>query len=124
ADARAVAARLRFAGDARRADRGDACAGAHLMISRLIGLIAVAWGLGFAAFTLLLAQPSDVARTDAIVVPTGGAGRIARGLALIEEKRATRMLVTGVAPGVSKSDLADVFGHAAAIDCCVDLGRQ
>ena len=94
------------------------------MISRLLGLIAVVWGLGFAAFMLLLAQPSDVARTDAIVVPTGGAGRIARGLALIEEKRATRMLVTGVAPGVSKIDLADAFGHAAAINCCVDLGRE
>ena len=94
------------------------------MISRLLGLIAVVWGLGFAAFMLLIAQPSDVARTDAIVVPTGGAGRIARGLALIEEKRATRMLVTGVAPGVSKIDLADAFGHAAAINCCVDLGRE
>ncbi|WP_298674248.1 YdcF family protein [uncultured Sphingomonas sp.] len=94
------------------------------MIARLIGLLAVAWGLGFAAFMLFLAQPSDVARTDAIVVPTGGAGRIARGLTLIEEKRAQRMLVTGVAPGVGKRDLAIAFGHAPAIECCVDLGRQ
>lgn len=94
------------------------------MIGRLIGFAAVVWGLGFATFTLLLAQPSAVAHTDAIVVPTGGAGRIARGLTLIEEKRARRMLVTGVAPGVAKRDLATAFGHAPAIDCCVDLGRQ
>lgn len=53
------------------------------MISRLIGFVAILWGLGFVAFTLFLARPSDVARTDAIVVPTGGAGRIARGLTLI-----------------------------------------
>lgn len=94
------------------------------MISRLIGFVAILWGLGFVAFTLFLARPSDVARTDAIVVPTGGAGRIARGLTLIEEKRAQRMLVTGVAPGVGKRDLAAAFGHAPAIECCVDLGRQ
>lgn len=94
------------------------------MIWRLIGLIAVAWGLGFAAFMLLLARPSDVARTDAVVVPTGGAGRIARGLTLIEAQRARRMLVTGVAPGVDKGDLAAANGHAPAIDCCVDLGRE
>lgn len=94
------------------------------MIGRLIGLVAVLWGLGFAAFMLFLARPSNVARTDAIVVPTGGVGRIGRGLTLIEEKRAQRMLVTGVAPGVGKRDLAEAFGHAPALACCVDLGLQ
>ncbi|MFT3978203.1 MAG: YdcF family protein [Sphingomonas bacterium] len=94
------------------------------MIARLIGFVVLLWGLGFAAFMLFLARPSDVARTDAIVVPTGGAGRIARGLTLIEEKRADRMLVSGVAPGLRKADLAEAFGHADAIACCVDLGRQ
>lgn len=94
------------------------------MIVRLAALAAIAWGLGFAAFMLFLARPSDVARTDAVVVPTGGAGRIGRGLALIEEKRARRMLVTGVAPGVGKADLIRAFGHPRAIDCCVDLGLQ
>ena len=94
------------------------------MIARLIGFVVLLWGLGFAAFMLFLARPSDVPRTDAIVVPTGGAGRIARGLTLIEEKRADRMLVSGVAPGLRKTDLAEAFGHSGAIACCVDLGRQ
>ncbi|MCC2980335.1 MULTISPECIES: YdcF family protein [unclassified Sphingomonas] len=95
------------------------------MIARLIGLVAVAWSLGFAAFMLTLAQPADPQlTTDAIVVPTGGPGRIPRGLALIEGKRAKRMLVTGVATGLRKADLAAANGHEAAIACCVDLGRE
>ena len=95
------------------------------MISRLLGLLLVAWSLGFAAFMMTLAQPADPQlTTDAIVVPTGSPGRIPRGLRLIEQKRAKRMLVTGVATGLRKSDLADANGHAAAINCCVDLGRE
>ena len=95
------------------------------MIARLVGLMAVAWALGFAVFMLKLAEPADAGvRTDAIVVPTGGPGRIPRGLALIEAGRAKRMLVTGVATGLRKADLIAANGHARAIACCVDLGRE
>lgn len=95
------------------------------MIARLIGLVAVAWALGFAVFMLKLADPADPATTtDAIVVPTGGPGRIPRGLALIEAGRAKRMLVTGVATGLRKADLVAANGHPRAIACCVDLGRE
>jgi uncharacterized SAM-binding protein YcdF (DUF218 family) len=95
------------------------------VIARLIGLVAVAWALGFAVFMLKLAAPADpTLRTDAIVVPTGGPGRIPRGLALIEAGRAKRMLVTGVATGLRKADLVAANGHGTAIACCVDLGRE
>lgn len=95
------------------------------MIVRLVGLVAVAWALGFAVFMLRLAEPADAGlRTDAIVVPTGGPGRIPRGLALIEAGRAKRMLVTGVATGLRKVDLVAANGHPRAIACCVDLGRE
>lgn len=95
------------------------------MIARLLGLMLVAWSLGFAAFMMTLAQPADPKlTTDAIVVPTGGPGRIPRGLTLIEQGRAKRMLVTGVATGLRKADLVAANGHAAAIECCVDLGRE
>ncbi|MGQ7374658.1 hypothetical protein ACTGW9_11240, partial [Streptococcus suis] len=70
------------------------------MIVRALGLVALGWCLGFAAFMLLLPRPLDGYTTDAIVVPTGGAGRIDRGIALLEAHQARRMLVTGVAPGV------------------------
>lgn len=95
------------------------------MIARLLAVVAIAWGLGFAVFMLTLAEPADDARTtDAIVVPTGGPGRIVRGLRLIEAGKAKRLLVSGVATGLRKADLIEANGHGAAITCCVDLGRE
>ncbi|MDR6789056.1 uncharacterized SAM-binding protein YcdF (DUF218 family) [Sphingomonas sp. BE138] len=95
------------------------------MTKRLVALALLAWLLGFAAFMLALPDPADPARrTDGIVVPTGAAGRIARGLDLLEHGRARRMLVTGTAPGVTRADLARVAGHEATIACCVDLGAE
>ncbi|WP_245857602.1 YdcF family protein [Sphingomonas ginsenosidimutans] len=95
------------------------------MIRRLAALVVLGWALGFAAFMLMLPGPAaDDVTTDAIVVPTGAAGRIARGLDLLEHGRARRMLVTGTAPGVTRADLARVAGHARTIACCVDLGAE
>jgi uncharacterized SAM-binding protein YcdF (DUF218 family) len=94
------------------------------VIVRTLGLIVVLWALGFAAFMLTLADPAADVRTDAIVVPTGAAGRIDRGLYLIDQARANRMLVSGVAPGLRKVDLVEAYGHPREIACCVDLGRQ
>ena len=94
------------------------------MIVRLFGLAALAWCLGFAAFMLLLPKPLAPNTTDAIVVPTGGAGRIDRGIALLQARQARRMLVTGTAPGVRRVDLARVYGYAGTIACCVDLGGE
>lgn len=94
------------------------------MIGRLAALVLLAWALGFAAFMTTLPRPAGDARTDAIVVPTGAAGRIERGLVLLEQGRARRLLVTGTAPGVRRADLVRVFGHPGAFRCCVDLGRE
>ncbi len=95
------------------------------MIARLIGLAALGWCLGFAAFMLLLPQPLGGNTTDAIVVPTGGAGRIDRGIALLQAHQARRMLVTGVAPGVRPADLVREYRAPAALfACCIDLGAD
>lgn len=94
------------------------------MIVRLLALLALAWALGFAAFMLLLAAPTEGGRTDAVVVPTGGAGRIDRGLVLLERRQARRVLITGVAPGVRKVDLVEAYGRAPLVGCCVDLGPE
>lgn len=94
------------------------------MIGRLAGLALIAWALGFALFAVALPEPAGDARTDAIVVPTGAAGRIDRGLELLAADAARRMLVTGTAPGVRKSDLVRTYGHPATFACCVDLGEQ
>lgn len=95
------------------------------MIARLLGIVAILWCLGFAAFMVMLPRPMNGSTTDAIVVPTGGAGRIDRGLALLRDHQAKRMLVTGVAPGVRAVDLAREYRTTAAIfDCCIDLGGE
>ena len=95
------------------------------MIVRLFGLGALAWCLGFVAFMLMLPGPLAPNTTDAIVVPTGGAGRIDRGIALLQARQARRMLVTGVAPGVRPIDLAREYEVPVRLfSCCIDLGAD
>lgn len=95
------------------------------MISRFLSVLLIAWALGFAAYAVSLPGPLEGTTTDAIVVPTGGAGRIDRGLRLIRDRQARRMLVTGVAPGVRPGDLAREYRAPAALfDCCVDLDAE
>ena len=95
------------------------------MIVRLLGVLGLAWAFGFAVFMLMLPEPLNGFTSDAIVVPTGGPGRIDRGLALLRDHQAKRMLVTGVAPGVRPIDLALEYRTPPAVfDCCVDLGRE
>jgi uncharacterized SAM-binding protein YcdF (DUF218 family) len=92
---------------------------------RAIGLTVVAWCLGFAAFMLMLPGPLEGNTTDAVVVPTGGAGRLDRGFALMADRQARRMLVTGVGPGVRPVDLERTYRvRPRLIACCVDLGAE
>lgn len=95
------------------------------MIRRLVAVVLLAWALGFALFMVTLPRPLDDTTTDAVVVPTGSAGRIDRGLELIASHRAKRMLITGTAPGVRPIDLA-ISNRApiALFACCVDLGHE
>lgn len=95
------------------------------MIQRGLGLILILWAIGFALFAGTLPRPAGAQKTDAIVVPTGGAGRIGRGLALLQAGQARRMLVTGVDRRVRPIELANVQGAPPAlVACCVDLGRE
>lgn len=95
------------------------------MIRRLISFALLAWVLGFAWFALLLPQPADMAKTDAVVVLTGGAHRIDRGLDVLEAGKAKRMLISGVDRDVKPPELAAQYaGSAKLFDCCVDLGFQ
>ena len=95
------------------------------MIARLVGLVAIAWCLGFAAFMLALPGPLEGTTTDAVVVPTGGAGRIDRGLDLLRRRQAKRLLVTGVGSGVRAADLQREYRASPRLfACCVDLGQD
>lgn len=95
------------------------------MIARVVAALALAWALGFALFMLVLPDRLDNHPTDAIVVPTGAAGRIDRGITLLEAHQAKRMLISGVAPTVRPIDLALEYHAAPALfACCIDLGRE
>jgi uncharacterized SAM-binding protein YcdF (DUF218 family) len=95
------------------------------VILRAVALALLGWMLGFAAFMLTLPRPLEGTTTDAVVVPTGGPGRIDRGIALLRAHQAKRMLVTGVGPGVRPIDLAREYRTPPALfACCIDLGAQ
>lgn len=64
-------------------------------------------------------------RTDAIVVLTGGTGRLDMGLKLLEEKFAKQLFVSGVARGVDVAALLRVAQHAPKeLECCISVGYR
>ena len=95
------------------------------MILRLLSLIMLVWLLGLAWFVVSLPGPAGAQRTDAIVVLTGGKGRIERGIDMLAKHHAKRMLVSGVYPPVRKAELALVQRAPLALfSCCIDLGKD
>lgn len=94
------------------------------MIARIFAALVVLWLLGFAWFAGALPQPAPLSiRTDVIVVPTGGVGRIGRGLEILRRDAARRMLVTGVDAHVRPEEFAAEYQVTGQeMDCCVSLG--
>ncbi len=95
------------------------------MILRFVALLLLGWAGGFIIFVLGQGRPADVRPTDAIVVLTGGPGRLARGLALLQAGRAKRMFISGVGRDVLPAELA--YANSAPkqlFACCIDLGRE
>ncbi len=95
------------------------------MIRRILSILFLLWLLGFAWFALLLPQPLGKQQTDAVVVLTGGPGRIDRGLDILAEGQAKRMLISGVGRDVKAADLAQRYpGTERLFSCCVALGFE
>jgi uncharacterized SAM-binding protein YcdF (DUF218 family) len=95
------------------------------VIRRAVSAILLLYLLGYALFAVLLPRPADERATDAIVVLTGGAKRIERGLDLMARNKAKRMLVSGVARTVRPEELAAQYqADESLFRCCVDLGRE
>ncbi len=95
------------------------------MIVRLFALLVLGWALGFALFVVTLPGPAGAEVTDGIVALTGGPNRIGRSLDLLRQRRAKRLLVSGVDRTVRPHELAlQSKVPVALFDCCVDLGRE
>ncbi|MCT2559944.1 YdcF family protein [Tsuneonella sp. YG55] len=93
------------------------------MIARFAAFVVILYAFGFLWFAAALPQPAGDAKTDAIVVPTGGPGRIDRGLELLARRQARELLVTGVDREVKPAEFAAQYKVSArTMACCVTLG--
>lgn len=93
------------------------------MTKRIFSFVLLAYVLGFALFALFLPQPAALQKTDGVVVLTGGAGRIDRGLEVMEKGKARRMLISGVDLDVKPPELAAQYHRSMTLfNCCIDLG--
>jgi uncharacterized SAM-binding protein YcdF (DUF218 family) len=95
------------------------------VIARALSFLLLVYLLGYAVFAVMLPRPAGDEMTDAVVVLTGGANRMERGLDLLKRGRAKRMLISGVARTVRPAELAIRYpGHDSLFTCCIDLGRE
>lgn len=97
------------------------------MIARFGSFLVLLYALGFVMFALTLGKPApaDASPTDAVVVVTGGPGRIEHAMDVLRERKAKRLLVAGADPSVTKGDIVRrIGGSRALVQCCVDLGSE
>lgn len=111
-----------------------------LMLLVVLGLLWLGGGIAYVERVEQLPAPSPDS-TDAIVVLTGGAARMATALRLLNENKAERLLVSGVAQTTTRAslmqaalpampDAAQQANNWQGIDlqllfeCCVDLGFE
>lgn len=96
-------------------------------LAAVVVLVLVPWAGGLAWFAAGL--PTTVAeparRTDAVVVLTGGTGRLRQGFELLAQERAQELFVSGVGRGVRVAELLEIDRIAPPeLACCVVLGYQ
>ncbi|MBV1690789.1 YdcF family protein [Novosphingobium sp. G106] len=95
------------------------------MLRRIVSLIVLVWLLGFIWFAIALPGPLDAAKSDGVVVLTGGGGRIGRGLEVLEKGWSRKLLVSGVDREVRPGEFqAEYKVPPALMACCVTLGFQ
>ena len=97
------------------------------MIVRFGSLLLILYALGFLLFGVTLGAPAaaDAAKTDAIVVITGGSGRIEHAVEMLGQGKGKRLLIAGADPSVTKDDLVRrLKGRRKLMLCCVDLGSE
>ena len=96
------------------------------MIARFFSFLILLYALGFILFGVTLGRPASAdVRTDAVIVITGGSGRIEQAMKVLERGKAKRALIAGADPLVTKRDLVDRFdADRRLVRCCVDLGSE
>lgn len=97
-------------------------------ISLFIAMLLTVWAIGYFLFALaaLAKVPERPDQpVDAIVVLTGGSGRIETGLELFAHNNAQTLFVTGVHPYVRRSEVRAMWtGDTPLPNCCIMLGYE
>lgn len=98
------------------------------ILVRVGAVVALAWVTGFVLFTATIpeATPISVA-TDGVVVLTGGPGRLARGVTVMQAGSAQRMLVSGVDEAVTRAEIAaalDSDGDGHSLDAAARIANR
>ncbi len=88
-------------------------------------LAATVWSVGLSRFVggIPTRPPAATDATDAIVVLTGGSGRLDAGLELLDAGQAQELFVSGVYRGVDVAALLRLSqGNPDHLQCCIALG--
>jgi len=97
----------------------------YQLMSGSIFAVIILWSIGLVIYAMSLPHSVENTNivTDAIVVPTGGSGRLIVGLELLDTGKAKRLFVSGVHSEVTFSSIVDKKDeHLVA--CCIDLGKS
>lgn len=97
-----------------------------VLLLALVGCLGFAVGgfLRFADTVTNLETPQDVG-ADAIVVLTGGSERVKKALELLADRRAERLLISGVHPDTTPEQIVRrTESDLALFACCIDLDRE
>jgi uncharacterized SAM-binding protein YcdF (DUF218 family) len=102
------------------------------MIVSVIGVLAISTVMasvsGFYQFVRNLENAQlvgDISQAEAVVVLTGGANRIEKGVRLLQENHGHRLLISGVDRMTTRSDLGRVIGNSSIMyGCCIDIDRH
>lgn len=96
---------------------------AALLLFLSITLLAA--GLAFFTAHVLLAQPTKPAKADAIVVLTGGSGRLDQAILLLNQGYGRKLYISGVHPNFTSKDLEKKLSLTReTITCCVEMDSE
>ena len=91
------------------------------------GLLIIVWIMGLIWFVdeVPTSHTENSTKTDAIIVLTGGTGRLETGLQLLSEGYANLLFVSGVARGIDVQSLLKLFSrNRDDFTCCIVVGYR
>lgn len=88
----------------------------------------ILWGLGWLWFAtnIALAAPDKITKDyDAVIVLTGGNGRVNKGMDLLAEGVSKKLFISGVNEGTTKKDILNSWKNRnGRTPCCFTLGYK